>query len=102
MLPTELHCEQSNKHPFILEAFEGQRGMREGKLLFQRNGGVSAFDILLRKSEDGPLPYCKTAAEFGDFNQLGHLVGIFLLHIFVCLKLNMFLLNCKAILVKEK
>jgi hypothetical protein len=74
---------------------------REEKVLFQRNSGLSTFDILL-KSEDGPLPYCKTPAELGDFNQLGPLVGIFSLHIFVCLKLNMFLLNCKAVFVKEK
>jgi hypothetical protein len=42
-------------------------------VFFQRNGGVSTPNILARKSEEGPPPYCKTAAESEGYNQPGPL-----------------------------
>jgi hypothetical protein len=41
----------------------------------KRNPGVSTPNILDRKSEDDPLPYCKTRAEAEGFNQSGPLVS---------------------------
>jgi hypothetical protein len=36
---------------------------------------VSTPNILSRKSEEGPLPHCKTRAEMEGFNRLDPLVG---------------------------
>jgi hypothetical protein len=43
--------------------------------LFQRNYGVATPDVLARKSEEGPLLYCRIRAESEDNSQLGPLVG---------------------------
>jgi hypothetical protein len=48
----------------------------ENKIVLQRKSVVLTPNISAKKSEEGPLPYCKTKAESEAFNhQLGPLVS---------------------------
>jgi hypothetical protein len=61
--PAQLSYRRQRNGISFYETHENIAKNVENKTILQRNSGVSTPNILARKSEEGPLPYCRTGAE---------------------------------------